>query len=373
MKNLAQKFIILMLIILFIAASLSLFVYQNSYITFLLFSLLFTLSLYTITQASQNNNAYLHQLLDEFTELLNFERNSITKREFPKESLGDKLMTTIETYENQVLEDMKVAGEAVLMADKVKHGHFSCRIQSTSRSPHISIIHKTMNRMIISLEQNIDKTINILDALAKGEFTTRAEINVEAKVAKMLEQANALGVALLSMETENKQSQKELEQQSNNLNLTINTLRKTTFKDFSSMVSTTINDIHKIAEQENALVDDLKQLIGNAQETKIILSSIGEIAEQTNLLALNAAIEAARAGEHGRGFAVVADEVRKLAERTQKSLSESSSTVNVLIQSIHDSGELLSNNAKRMNQLTTYVSGVDQKMEEIIETMEQLA
>ncbi|MDH5464727.1 MAG: methyl-accepting chemotaxis protein [Thiovulaceae bacterium] len=139
------------------------------------------------------------------------------------------------------------------------------------------------------------------------------------------------------------------------------------------MVSTTINDIHKIAEQENALVDDLKQLIGNAQETKIILSSIGEIAEQTNLLALNAAIEAARAGEHGRGFAVVADEVRKLAERTQKSLSESSSTVNVLIQSIHDSGELLSNNAKRMNQLTTYVSGVDQKMEEIIETMEQLA
>ncbi|MFW9618544.1 MAG: methyl-accepting chemotaxis protein [Sulfurospirillum sp.] len=123
-----------------------------------------------------------------------------------------------------------------------------------------------------------------------------------------------------------------------------------------------VNNIQQASEVESHTSERLQQLSNDANQVKNVLTVISDIADQTNLLALNAAIEAARAGEHGRGFAVVADEVRNLAERTQKSLTEINATINVIVQNIMDASDQMSKNYKFIEQMAHNSEEVEAKI-----------
>lgn len=326
-----------------------------------------------LVSAPASNNENIQTQLDSFLQLMQFKRNRLSPMDAQPGSIEERLNAVVKAYEEMLLSDTLVAGEMVLLADKVRDGHYMCRVASDTKTPHVHLLRKTMNTMLDATEKNIDGATKVLEALSEGKFATRAEVNVEGKMGQMLMKINELGAALQSMEQQNNDAKAVLDNNTKNLKATIEDLRSTKFVELNGMINSTVERIQSVAGKEHELSGNLQALVGNAQETKAILVTIGDIADQTNLLALNAAIEAARAGEHGRGFAVVADEVRKLAERTQKSLSEISATINVLIQAINDNSESLNQNMDEMMDLTHYVGTVDQKMDELLTSMDAMS
>ncbi len=131
-----------------------------------------------------------------------------------------------------------------------------------------------------------------------------------------------------------------------------------------------MNQLRSDIESASTAVGDLSKRVGRVDEVMTVISGI---AEQTNLLALNAAIEAARAGEQGRGFAVVADEVRALAQKTQESTSEIAEVLTGLRQGSESTVQAMQNGQNKTDEVVSNISEVAERWQQLASAINDIA
>ncbi len=142
--------------------------------------------------------------------------------------------------------------------------------------------------------------------------------------------------------------------------------------DTQISVKEAVQKMLKIKELTDGSASLVNALNDSSKQIGTILTEIANIAEQTNLLALNAAIEAARAGEQGRGFAVVADEVRKLARGSSDSSKKIHTLINDILLKTENAAEMMQNNTSQVNQGMQVVNTVESSLGSMVQTTNQL-